>query len=48
MFLALRDLDAKIGSARITRSDIGLAATWTTNNLAESLDPLVGKNLDVV
>jgi hypothetical protein len=43
-----RDLDAKIGSARITRSDVGLTATWATNNLAESLDPLVGEYLDVV
>jgi hypothetical protein len=48
VFSLERDLYAKIGRSRITRSGVGFAATWATNNLAEGLDPLVSQNLDVV
>ena len=44
VFSLERDLDAKIGRARITRSSISVsfAATWATYDLlAEGLDPLV-------
>jgi hypothetical protein len=44
VFSLERDLDAKIGRARITRSSVSVsfAATWATYDLlAEGLDPLV-------
>ena len=31
-------------SAPLDGSDVGIAATWGTNDLAESLNPLVGQN----
>jgi hypothetical protein len=42
-----RDLDAKVGSARITRGS-GFATTWATDDLAKVLDLFVGQSLDIL